>query len=32
MNDVQKRNLVPLLNKLAMKKAGFPSFRHGNET
>jgi integrase len=32
MNDVQKRNLVPLLKKLAMKKAGFHSFRHGNET
>jgi hypothetical protein len=32
MNDVQKRNLVPLLKKLAMKQAGFHSFRHGNET
>ena len=32
MNDVQKRHLVPLLKKLAMKQAGFHSFRHGNET
>jgi hypothetical protein len=28
----QKRHLVPLLTKLAMKQAGFHSFRHGNET
>ena len=32
MNDVQKRHLIPLLKKLAMKRAGFHSFRHGNET
>ncbi len=32
VNDVQKRHLVPLLKKLAMKQAGFHSFRHGNET
>ena len=32
MNDVQKRHLIPLLKKLAMKQAGFHSFRHGNET
>ena len=32
MNDCQKRHLVPLLKKLAMKQAGFHSFRHGNET
>ena len=31
-NDVQKRHLVPLLKKLAMKQAGFHAFRHGNET
>jgi integrase len=32
MNDVQKRHLVPLLKRLAMKQAGFHAFRHGNET
>ena len=32
MNDTQKRHLAPLLKKLAMKQAGFHSFRHGNET
>lgn len=32
MNDCQKRHLVPLLKKLAMKQAGFHSFRHGSET
>ena len=32
MNDTQKRHLAPLLNKLAMKQAGFHGFRHGNET
>lgn len=31
-NDVQKRHLVPLLKKLAMRQAGFHGFRHGNET
>lgn len=32
MNDVQKRHLVPLLKRLAMRQAGFHAFRHGNET
>jgi integrase len=32
MNDVQKRHLIPLLKKLAMKQAGLHAFRHGCET